>query len=422
MGKRGLKKKLKKIHSKTVKGEFTPCIVPKIIAYDQNEKKGWRFVCGKGKEIRVGFELDPDIEKEIWDITLLKEKQTPLSIQKAETTVIKEEDPFSLGVYENKYPFSVEKEGKRMPISAKQSPPLEIPFNYPLSTDRCNPREEGKYESYIRYIEVSLNRANEVQFCIESDLLKNPYRKDLITAYRRITYIWNVLFHSCVEYQTQLDELNKYILTWKTFKLFKVTRRKCWGCYDNVEKKNYESQYWDSFNPICKRCSLRRICAYCCKFGFKKKRKIFQTDDIVVAFLKEEKTKVVLIDKCTGCGAMHYCSVDCQKKDWKRHKEECRGDWYATRCKALTTISNAKPYTPDDRHCFLCGEEKEAKDLCILFMGYFAAVGCMRCYAVTLNILGFTPNSRFFLRFIAFEKIQHLKPGQTLKDLPPSSR
>ena len=28
--------------------------------------------------------------------------------------------------------------------------------------------------------------------------------------------------------------------------------------------------------------------------------------------------------KCSGCHAVHYCSSECQKADWKKHKLECK--------------------------------------------------------------------------------------------------
>ena len=30
------------------------------------------------------------------------------------------------------------------------------------------------------------------------------------------------------------------------------------------------------------------------------------------------------LSKCSSCKIMHYCSVDCQKFDWKIHKFECQ--------------------------------------------------------------------------------------------------
>ena len=28
--------------------------------------------------------------------------------------------------------------------------------------------------------------------------------------------------------------------------------------------------------------------------------------------------------KCRGCEVVHYCSAECQKKDWKTHKVQCK--------------------------------------------------------------------------------------------------
>jgi len=30
------------------------------------------------------------------------------------------------------------------------------------------------------------------------------------------------------------------------------------------------------------------------------------------------------LKKCSGCNAIFYCSPECQKLDWKRHKHECK--------------------------------------------------------------------------------------------------
>lgn len=30
------------------------------------------------------------------------------------------------------------------------------------------------------------------------------------------------------------------------------------------------------------------------------------------------------LKKCSGCDVRRYCSPDCQKKDWSRHKQECK--------------------------------------------------------------------------------------------------
>ena len=28
--------------------------------------------------------------------------------------------------------------------------------------------------------------------------------------------------------------------------------------------------------------------------------------------------------RCSGCGKVSYCSEECQKKDWKKHKVDCK--------------------------------------------------------------------------------------------------
>jgi hypothetical protein len=30
------------------------------------------------------------------------------------------------------------------------------------------------------------------------------------------------------------------------------------------------------------------------------------------------------LSKCAACGAVKYCSKECQKKDWKQHKKVCK--------------------------------------------------------------------------------------------------
>jgi len=30
------------------------------------------------------------------------------------------------------------------------------------------------------------------------------------------------------------------------------------------------------------------------------------------------------LKKCKSCKAVYYCSIECQKKDWKNHKVNCK--------------------------------------------------------------------------------------------------
>jgi hypothetical protein len=48
----------------------------------------------------------------------------------------------------------------------------------------------------------------------------------------------------------------------------------------------------------------------------------------------ENKTKT----RCVGCGITHYCSKDCQRKDWKNHKTICN-DAQAARAAAAAPAS-----------------------------------------------------------------------------------
>ncbi|KAK3292980.1 uncharacterized protein B0H64DRAFT_327590 [Chaetomium fimeti] len=38
---------------------------------------------------------------------------------------------------------------------------------------------------------------------------------------------------------------------------------------------------------------------------------------------RPERAGSVVVKKCTGCFVVEYCSAECQKKDWKRHRVEC---------------------------------------------------------------------------------------------------
>lgn len=35
------------------------------------------------------------------------------------------------------------------------------------------------------------------------------------------------------------------------------------------------------------------------------------------------KTDGISVKKCSACGGAYYCSQECQKADWKRHKKDC---------------------------------------------------------------------------------------------------
>jgi hypothetical protein len=39
---------------------------------------------------------------------------------------------------------------------------------------------------------------------------------------------------------------------------------------------------------------------------------------------KKEESNVTVLRGCASCGVVHYCGQECQKADWKRHKESCK--------------------------------------------------------------------------------------------------
>ncbi|GMT33043.1 hypothetical protein PFISCL1PPCAC_24340 [Pristionchus fissidentatus] len=62
---------------------------------------------------------------------------------------------------------------------------------------------------------------------------------------------------------------------------------------DVVEEEPYAAVVHDEF--------LSSVCSYCFDKSF------------------EEKA----LSRCAKCKIVHYCSADCQKKDWRIHKTEC---------------------------------------------------------------------------------------------------
>jgi hypothetical protein len=52
---------------------------------------------------------------------------------------------------------------------------------------------------------------------------------------------------------------------------------------------------------------------------------------------KDERT--VKMFTCSGCSAVAYCSTDCQKRDWARHKPECKARRIATAALAADGVT-----------------------------------------------------------------------------------
>lgn len=43
------------------------------------------------------------------------------------------------------------------------------------------------------------------------------------------------------------------------------------------------------------------------------------------ASCKKIERKMNAFKRCSNCKQVHYCSQDCQKKDWNKHKSQCKG-------------------------------------------------------------------------------------------------
>ncbi len=52
-------------------------------------------------------------------------------------------------------------------------------------------------------------------------------------------------------------------------------------------------------------------------------------------------------NRCSRCREVWYCSVDCQRKDWTRHKPTCSKSAHATKTAAAKSKSKAAPSTAD---------------------------------------------------------------------------
>lgn len=52
--------------------------------------------------------------------------------------------------------------------------------------------------------------------------------------------------------------------------------------------------------------------------------------------------KMKKMKMCSSCKTTKYCSVECQKKDWQRHKEECKN------LKQIDNIKKHQKYILDD--------------------------------------------------------------------------
>jgi hypothetical protein len=65
-------------------------------------------------------------------------------------------------------------------------------------------------------------------------------------------------------------------------------------------------------------------------------------------------------NKCGACQAMYYCSVECQRVDWPKHKDECKQikatAETATKAAAAVAAKAAANQTPSVPCCLACSK------------------------------------------------------------------
>jgi hypothetical protein len=82
-------------------------------------------------------------------------------------------------------------------------------------------------------------------------------------------------------------------------------------------------------------------------------------------------------NKCAACQAMYYCSVECQRVDWPKHKGECEQmkattEETATKAAAAAAAKAAASHTPVVPCCLACSRTSGA--------GGAALSKCSRCH------------------------------------------
>ena len=80
--------------------------------------------------------------------------------------------------------------------------------------------------------------------------------------------------------------------------------------------------------------------------------------------------------KCAGCGKPRYCSRDCQKQHWKKHKPECLSDG-----EKRAEPAGDKPHPPpavEEKGCSTCGKVSEDLKRCKCLMAAYCDISCQR--------------------------------------------
>ena len=90
---------------------------------------------------------------------------------------------------------------------------------------------------------------------------------------------------------------------------------------------------------------------------------------------------------CGGCNLVTYCSVNCQKKDWKNHKNNCQS------CKSYEPVLNVannyfekKDFYNAVKWFFIAAEKKSYEACYILSNCYIFGYGVKRNMDIARNM------------------------------------
>lgn len=90
--------------------------------------------------------------------------------------------------------------------------------------------------------------------------------------------------------------------------------------------------------------------------------------------------------RCSRCHLVYYCSLDCQKKHWSRHKPDCR-DVNEMRCEVAGIGATLPPTQATNEDCAICLQDT-IEDPIILDCRHAFCFTCLRDYAMVRRRTG----------------------------------